>query len=750
MSGPRFKNVSYSLDNLVAFIDLGQIGLPDIQRPFIWKNAKVRDLFDSMYRGFPVGYLLLWQTAEHAKTIGVDGKQLTPSLLIVDGQQRLTSLYAVLKAKPIVRDNYETEFIEIAFNPVDEKFEVADAAIRKNRAFISNISTLWSSDTDLFDLADEYLESLASNREIPKDEASRIKNRINRLHSLTSFPFTALELASNIGEGQVAEIFVRINSMGTTLKQADFILTLMSVYWDEGRDELEQFCRQCRQPTTGTASPFNHYIVPDPDELLRVSVGLGFKRARLQYVYSILRGKDLETEQFSVERRDEQFGVLREAQKEALDLTNWHEFFTAINQAGFRGGRFISSNYNLIYSYVLYLIGKNEYGVDSHLLRRLIARWFFMSNITGRYTASPESALEYDLSRLRGVDDAAEFVSALNATCDANLTDDFWAITLPEKLASSAAWSPSLFAYYAALVLLDAKALFSTQKVVDLFDPSVHGKRSAAEKHHLFPKAYLESIGVKGMINTNQIANFAVCDWTDNAAIGDQPPLEYVPEIRERFSVPALADMHHWHALPDGWEELEYNEFLCQRRELMAQVIAEGYRKLSTLGTSDAEATMAPPVDALVATGESDYIEFKSTFRMNLHTGEKDPRMELAVLKTIAGFLNNSGGTLVIGIGDDGSACGLRTDGFSNEDRMNLHLVNLIRDHMSPHHMIYVHPRFEDFEDERVMAIECRPAKSPVWLKDGKVEHFYLRTGAATTELTPSQTQQFIKQRFNG
>ena len=126
MSTTLFKEVGYSLSKLIDDIEMGDIGLPDIQRPFVWKNAKVRDLFDSMYRGYPVGYLLFWenQLGEKTKQIGVNQHQKIPNLLIVDGQQRMTSLYAVMKGIAVVRENYESEHIEIAFRPVDGRFEV--------------------------------------------------------------------------------------------------------------------------------------------------------------------------------------------------------------------------------------------------------------------------------------------------------------------------------------------------------------------------------------------------------------------------------------------------------------------------------------------------------------------------------------------------------------------------------------------------------------------------------------------------
>jgi len=357
MSETLFKQVQWDLHGLMSAIKMGEIALPDIQRQFIWKNTKVRDLFDSMYRGYPVGYLLFWQNGLGGghRVIGPDNKQVIPQLLVVDGQQRLTSLHAVLNQQPVVRENYKKEYIEIAFNPLQERFEVADAAVRRDRAFIPNISELWAGETDLFDLTDNYLEQLRSTRDLGPDEEKRIKKAISRLNSLTSFPFTALVLSANIEEEQVAEVFVRINSKGITLNQADFILTLMSVFWDEGRSELEEFCRMARKPSEGVSSPFNYYIKPKPDQLLRVNVGLGFKRARLKYVYSILRGKDLETEQFSDERRVEQFDVLKNAHGRALDLQHWHDFWKAIRQAGYRNGKMITSENNLLYTYVMYL-----------------------------------------------------------------------------------------------------------------------------------------------------------------------------------------------------------------------------------------------------------------------------------------------------------------------------------------------------------------------------------------------------------
>ena len=579
MAVTLFKEVSYNLAKLIQDIEMGEIGLPEIQRPFVWPNSKVRDLFDSMYKGFPVGYLLFWANGigDGHRQIGTSPKQKVPRLLIVDGQQRLTSLYAVMRGVSVVRDDYRQEQISIAFSPLTEKFEVMDAAVSKNPEFIPDISQIWSLDSDMFELAEAYMARLRAARLVSPEEQRAIRKAINGLDNLQTYPFTALELSSAATEEQVADVFVRINSKGTTLNQADFILTLMSVFWDEGRADLEHFCRQARQPSTTGASPFNYFVQPDPDQLLRVEVGLGFRRARLQHVYSILRGKDLETEQFSNDLRDQQFAVLREAQRYTLDLQNWHEFLKALMRAGYRSSQMITSQMALLYAYALYLIGKRDYHVDPYTLRNTIARWFFMTALTGRYTGSPETVMEQDLARLRDVSEAQGFVAVLDRIVDDTFTEDYWNITLSNELATSSPRSPSLFAYNAALNLLGARALFSKITVAELLDPALRAKKAAVERHHLVPKGYLAKLGITEVRETNQIANYALVEWADNIEISDASPADYIPKYEARFKSDELAQMRYWHALPEGWESMEYREFLEERRGRMAKVIRDGF-----------------------------------------------------------------------------------------------------------------------------------------------------------------------------
>jgi len=583
MSDLLFKKVDYTVDKLLEDIAIGEIGLPDIQRPFVWDTARVRDLFDSMYRGYPIGTLLFWENGypgEH-RTIGVDGKQKVPRLLIVDGQQRLTALYAVMKGVSIVDKDFRQRRLRIAFNPLKEKFEVTNTTIERNAAWIPDISVLWQPDFEQYAFVSQFLEHLNQRRGLTSEERKRIPQAIQRLVNLIKYPLTALEISANATEEQVSEIFVRINSLGRTLNQADFILTLMSVFWDEGRKELEDFCRRAKQPPSDNRpSPYNLYFQPSPDQLLRVDVALAFRRARLEHVYSILRGKDLQTGEFSAKRRDAQFALLREAQAQVLNLQHWHDFLKVLKRAGYIHPKMITSETAVVYTYALWLIGKRDFGLDPHTLRNLMARWFFMSSLTGRYTSSPEARMDQDLALLRGCRRSEEFAQALEQEMGAVLTPDYWEINLPNELGTASARNPGQSAFFAALCILDAPVLYSTMKVRDLLDPTVQGRRKALERHHLFPRKYLKRQG-KTKRDIDQVANYALVEWHDNEDIKARPPAEYAPKYERRFAPHVLQEMYRYHALPERWYEMDYQDFLEERRKGIAAIIREGFRRLS-------------------------------------------------------------------------------------------------------------------------------------------------------------------------
>ena len=584
-----FKKVDYELSGLLHYIQNGDVGLPEIQRPFVWSATKVRDLFDSMYRGFPVGSLLFWENLANGgtRTIGTDSKQTVPRLLVVDGQQRLTSLYAVLGNHRILDRDFRETKIEIAFRPRDAQFEVTDAAIRHDPEFIPDISVLWSTGKSSYTLVSEFLRKLEGRKNLTDADRDAIGRNLDRLFDLQKYPFTTLEISSTVGEEAVADIFVRINSEGVTLRQSDFLLTLLSVFWEDGRRQLEDFARRSRiaPGKGGDSSPYNHLIQPEASQLLRAAIAYGFRRAILRSVYQVLRGKDLTTGEYSEKRRTEQFDRLKAAQSDTLNLSHWHQFLGVLQFAGFRTSNQITSESAVIYSYALYLIGKKDFGMDDRALQRIIARWFFMSILTRRYTAGPESTMEADLARLRGLATAEEFQATLERTLSTTFTEDYWTIQLPNALESSASRSPGWMAYVASQNVLGARVLFSEKRMSETMDPSVRPTRKPLETHHLFPKAWLERNGFPEPMQINQIANRAHIEWPENTRIGATPPKDYIPRLRKDFSEAAWGRMCLDHALPQGWENLDYQEFLAARRDLMAALIRRGMERLS--GTVD-------------------------------------------------------------------------------------------------------------------------------------------------------------------
>lgn len=749
--------MSYPISTLLGQIELGALGLPELQRPFVWDRAQVRDLMDSLYRGYPAGHFLMWAASPDVGTvpIGADGKQTTPSTVVVDGQQRLTSLHAVFKGAPVLNENFQEVTISIAFNPVRERFEVSNSATRNDHEWVDNISPLLNGQTDTYQFVNEYLDTLAAERELTQELRSRIANSIQRLVSLNSYSFTAIQLSFDVPVDEVAEIFVRVNSKGTQLDQADFIMTLMSVHWDKGRKELEDFCRQARVPTAD-GGPFNWFIEPKPDQLLRVAVGLGHRRARLKYAYELLRGKNLETNEVTEQIRIENFEKLKKAQTEVLNLTHFTEYLKALQEAGFRSGRMITSRNTIIYSYLVFLIGRTDYGLDYKTLRSAVARWFMMCVLTSRYTGSPESQVEKDIRRFAEATDGEQFLATIDQVIDANLTQDFWDVSLPELMGYSGGYVPSMFAYFASLNLLGAKVLFSSMTVHELLDPANTGKKNAIERHHLFPKGYLATLGIKGTARTNKVANYALLEWPDNLKISDQPPAEYFPQLFAERVAPADAEaMRFWHALPEGWELMSYDEFLITRQRMMAKVIKAGFEHLSAghhIPTAEAVSERPPTFAELAAQGESLTVEFKSSMIHSYRPDVPEKVITGSVIKTIAAFLNTEGGTLAIGADDDAHPLGIAADleakGFTLDSYENYVMTTIVNS-IDPVAAARCQVRFEHVGDHTLCLIDVEPSTRPIYATTDKGKDvFFVRTGNATRALETKDVVTYIEERF--
>ena len=541
-----FGHHPWTVGELVSGVDKGGVRLPDIQRPFVWPNAKVRDLVDSMYRGYPVGELMFWANRDpaHTRSIGSDTKTQDASFQVVDGQQRLTSLYAVVKGLQVWREDYSRERVTIAFNPLTGRFEVPTPIIRKSVEWIPDIKTVFD---DPINARYDYLTRLRTDeaRTVDADTERTVEVAITRLNQLLRYDFQVVQVKDDVDREVVADIFVRINSEGVNLSSADFILTWLSVFWEEGRSQLEEWARNSRFTPTEithltretdpsakkcTWTPNNPYLAFHPGQILRVVIAVGLNRARLGDAYNALRGRDPRTRMIHPDRRDAELAKLKAGQAQALNPLHWDEFLKVLERAGFRNKSMITSTSTILYTYALWLIGRNRFKVPVDELREVMARWFFMSQVTGRYTSSPETRMQEELNRLDGLpENAAEFTKVLTAQIDAAVPADWWTVTLPDALDTSSAKSPAWVAYVAALNILDADVLLATSKVKDWINPN-RTTVKGIEKHHLFPKAYLKKhLGLRSVRKINQVANFALVEWSDNIAISDTAPATYWP-----------------------------------------------------------------------------------------------------------------------------------------------------------------------------------------------------------------------------
>ena len=579
-----FSNTSFTVNQLIEKIDTGELGLPELQRPFIWKDTKVRDLFDSMMRGYPIGYLMLWECPEldKKKTIGVEEHSYDmPKEVIIDGQQRLTSLYAVMKGKKVLNSKYAEKSVIISYNPIENRFEVGENKTKKNPEWIYNISDVFVSDSS-FSFISSFVNTLKEHREskestLTDDERTTIEKNIEALNALKGYNLEVFSIKSNAEEEDVSEIFVRVNSGGIPLRQNDFILTLLSLYWDEGRKEIEQFSEESTYYQKDKVTSYNQITDVTAQDIIRVVMAYAFNRGRLKYGYKLLRGADFDKKGVvDVELRDERFNTLKEKLPDVLSVHNWHEFIKSILNAGYLSGDMILSDNTIFYAYSFYLIAKYRFNASYNENMHLTSLWFFFASLVSLYTGSFESTIENHLNAIKELKSLGEYNDFILTRVNERLTNDYFDITLigSEGLAVSGKGNNAWNAYVAALNILDAKILFSKSNlhVGKLFEVGTDGNRKSLEKHHLFPKAYLKSKGLSDK-EINQMANYAFIDWKDNMEILDDAPSSYYPVICQGRDAEDILSMEEENALPHGWENMTYEDFLVERRKLMAKKI---------------------------------------------------------------------------------------------------------------------------------------------------------------------------------
>lgn len=590
MGKELFDNIPSKVEDLLADVKNGRIGLPDLQRPFVWKDNKVRELLDSMMKGYPIGYIMLWASPDDYENTGHIGKNeklyKSPEDLVIDGQQRLTALLAAMYGVTIKDKNYKERKIRISFNPLTREFAVWTQAYERDPEWISEISSVFEADREhnISKFRKAFIKSANEGREkngnelLTEDEEDLIEENINDLLNLGIYSLPTLKINSKADEEDVADIFVRVNSGGQNLTEKNFIETLIAVYDNDVYDRINRFCSESRIPADKTS--FNLILQVDPAHLIRMAVGVGFRRARLRYAYMILRGKDLKTGKITSQLREESLEIFKNSLDVVTNLNNWHAFMNLFSAAGYLKGSLVASSNAVVFSYVLYLIGKYDYKVPPVELQKIIRKWIFMSTITGFYTVSTETEVEKQFADLRDIHDAEGFIAYLDSVIKNRFTEDYFTYSLPAELNSSSAASPAWYGYIAAINVLGTPMLFSTVPMSQFFQVGINGDKNSIDKHHIFPKHYLDEIGYDKDRDKNQIANFTYLDYVTNIDISDKPPEEYVARYREKLGEENYRKTCEQNALPEDFEHLSYPEFLNQRRILMAQIVKKAYQEL--------------------------------------------------------------------------------------------------------------------------------------------------------------------------
>lgn len=589
MTAPLFEPVNRTVDNLVSDVIEGRIGLPDLQRPFVWTDGKVRDLLDSMIHGYPIGYCILWEAPDDQEdkksSIGLNAKVYPkPKELVIDGQQRLTALACALYGIVAKDQSFSDRIIRIAYNPLERTFHTWDAAVKNDPRYIPDISSAFKAKRDNKSpkFRNDYIKGLDEARKkhgeppLDDDEKADIENGINELLDLETKYLIPILTVKKADEEQMSQIFIRVNAGGTKLTEDDFIMTLLSVYEPKTRKRIEDWCEASHKPGAGTS--YNPLLVFKPGHVIRATVGLSFGRGRLRYARLILNGRDLETGATSAGLRAQNFAKFDDALDKVLNLNDWHAFVNALGEVGYLSKDMISSENAIPLSYTIALIARHRFGIKGVELQRISQRWFSMAILTQLYTGNFESVFEQELNAIDGLADADSFRKWVDREIGARLTDDFFDVTLPNEFDKNRASGPVWNAFLAAQVVLGSHRFLSMGTVAQLLMPASSGTKKSYDKHHVFPQNFLKGGPYEGI--KDRRANFALVDYQTDIFVKDEDPKVYVTGYREAKGEEAYLRTCSENALPVDFELMSYPDFLEERRRLMAQMIKRAFQQL--------------------------------------------------------------------------------------------------------------------------------------------------------------------------
>lgn len=600
----RFGITTYSVQSILGLIDHGDIAIPEIQRPFVWDSTKVRDLMDSLYHGYPTGYLITWKNPD-VKIKG--GGTAEGKTVLIDGQQRVTAMMAALAGLPVLNEDYESKRIKIAFNPLyegdDTPFAVLTPVIEKDSAWISDISVLFSPGFGTFKFITEYL---AANKGCDPDKVS---SRIEDLKAIAARQLGCIVVDADCSIDEVTEIFIRINSKGAVLSQADFAMSKIAADEAHGgnmlRKGIDYFCHLAVKPefwltisqsdgdylsseyakaSEWLKSDRDDIYDPDYNDMLRVAFMHMFRRGKLADLVSLLSGRDFEARDYKAEIADESFAKLREGVLRFMSKDSFQDFTSALRSAGFVSSSIMSSKGAVNFAYNLYLTLRKDPSIPSTDVKRWVQRWYVMSVLTGRYSGSSESIMDRDMRRIS----ESGFVPFYDEIVASRLSDTFWEVELPQNLVTTSTRTGAWMVYVASQARAADNTLFTKGfKVADVIG-------NVGDIHHIFPKAYLRKQLNAPQRLYNQVANYTYLEKRINIAIGEKSPAEYFGAARDAIASgsPYFGDIDSEDKLSDNlasncipasvfqMHAEDYEEFLRQRRVLMAMKIRDYFKGL--------------------------------------------------------------------------------------------------------------------------------------------------------------------------
>lgn len=597
MQSQKYSVNQHHISTFLAFVRDGQIAIPEVQRPFVWDASKVRDLLDSLYKGYPIGYVITWQNPNVRLK---DGRLSEGKKILIDGQQRITALKAAVLGDYVVNKEYDRIRIKIAFNPKTEAFEVQNPAILKDKSWIPDVSEVMNSGS-IIQVVRKYIESN------PDEDLNIIEQNISNLLSIQHKQIGTIDLSHDLDIETVTEIFIRINSQGVVLSQADFAMSkIASNEYYEGpilRKAIDYFCHLAVAPQfyehildydkefcqtdyfkamTWLKDERDDLYDPSYTDMLRVAFTSEFERGKMSDLVSLLSGRNFETRDFQEEIAAQTFARMKSSTLRFMREDYFKKFVMIIKSAGFISPDLIRSKNALDFAYIVYLKLREDGGSQAEI-GRLVSKWFVFSLLTSRYGGSPESTFDYDIKQIAN----KSFYEYFEAVERAELSESFWNFGLIQRLDTSIASSPVFHIYQASQVKGQDKGFLSRD--ISVADIILY----KGDIHHIYPKSYLKSNN-KARGDYNQIANYVLMQQEINIAIGAKSPMIYFNELREQCNGGKLkyGAINNWDELMENLEThciprlvfekgIEgYEEFLIERRKLIAEKLKKYYLSL--------------------------------------------------------------------------------------------------------------------------------------------------------------------------